>query len=59
MRVTVKGGGRLLIYFYFSKILVKLALKRKHNFVCFCQKESGFCVFLSKRERPTGGKKCP
>ena len=48
-------GGRLLLQF--SKILVKLALERKHNFVCFRQKESGFCMFLSKRERPTGGKK--
>ena len=50
-----RKGGRLLLLF--SKILVKLALERKHNFVCFCQKESGFCMFLSKRERPTGGKK--
>ena len=49
-----EGGA---FYFYFSKILVNRALERKHNFVCFCQKESGFCMFLSKRERPTGGKK--
>ena len=47
--------GRLLLLF--SKILVNRALERKHNFVCFRQKESGFCMFLSKRERPTGGKK--
>ena len=46
-----------LLLLQFSKILVKLALERKHNFVCFRQKESGFCMFLSKRERPTGGKK--
>ena len=50
-----RGVGRLLLLF--SKILVNLALERKHNFVCFCPKESGFCMFLSKRERPTGGKK--
>ena len=34
-----RKGGRLLLLF--SEILVKLALERKHNFVCFCQKESG------------------
>ena len=48
-------GGRLLLQF--SVECDNRALERKHNFVCFCQKESGFCMFLSKRERPTGGKK--
>ena len=44
-------------YFNLFLILANRALERKHNSVCFRRNESGFCMFLSKRERPAGGKK--
>ena len=54
LATTLEGCTVLLFY---SEVWHKIAVGRKGNFVCFRQKESGFCMFLSKRERPTGGKK--
>ena len=53
LATTLEGCTVLLFY---SEVWHKIALGTIGNFVCFRQKESGFCMFLSKRERPTGGK---
>ena len=53
--VTSLEGCTVLLFY--SEFCHKIAVGTKGNLVCFRQKESGFCMFLSKRERPTGGKK--